>query len=83
MCLKFAGLSDRRHSQDPLLGTRGSQHPIASPQSALNQSSAPTYGTQHKLHIRLKPGIQKIVISVSKVLTRTTDISKLFYFLLN
>lgn len=55
MCLKFAGLSDRRHSQDPLLGTRGSQHPIASPQSALNQSSAATYGTQHKLHSRLKP----------------------------
>ena len=59
MCLKFAGLSDRRHSQDPLLGTRGGQHPIPSPQSALNQSSAATYGTQQKLHIRLKPGMQE------------------------
>lgn len=64
MCLKFAGLSGRRHSQDPLLGTWGSQHPISSPQSTLNQSSAATYGTQHKLHIRLKAGIQETVICV-------------------
>ncbi|KAA8593529.1 hypothetical protein FQN60_009645 [Etheostoma spectabile] len=37
--------------QDTLLGTGGSQHPVSSPQSALNQSPAAPCRTQHNPHV--------------------------------